>query len=202
MRILVFGGFLGSGKTTVINKLIHAFDARGEKVAVIENEIGDVGIDDTLVSGVGVTVTPLFGGCVCCEISGNLLLAVQQIEREVAPDWLVVEMTGLALMESIRDVFQKYGGGAEIRAVSVVDMARFDVILRAMRPVLGRQVRGADVVVINKTDVHPATEEAARVLDEISGGAPRMEVSATKEEGGELLARLEDALSKGGMGHA
>jgi G3E family GTPase len=202
MRILVFGGFLGSGKTTIINRLIHAFDARGEKAAVIENEIGDIGIDDTLVSGTGVTVTPLFGGCVCCEISGNLLAAVKQIEQEVAPDWLVVEMTGLALMTSIKDVFEKYGGGAVVKAVSVVDMARFDTIHRALRPVLNRQVRGADVVVINKTDVHPATEEAINILDEISSGAPCLEVSATRLEGEELLTKLERALSEGGRHHA
>ena len=107
MKMLLLGGFLGSGKTAVLNRVIRAVSQMGGTSAVIENEIGQIGVDDALVRETGIRVTPLFGGCVCCEISGDLVRAVGQIADEVNPDWLVVEMTGLALLTDVLFVLSR-----------------------------------------------------------------------------------------------
>ena len=171
MDILLFGGFLGSGKTTIISKLLHGIVDSGATAALIENEIGEVGIDDKLVGEMGISVTPLFGGCVCCQITGSLIEAVLQIQKEVDPGWLIVEMTGLALMDRIRADLKRYGvKGIPIHAVSVADMSRWDKMLTVAHPLAERQLGGADIVFLNKTDIVQPNSVALEQARQISGG--------------------------------
>ena len=183
MEVLLFGGFLGSGKTTVINALLHDLTALGKTAATVENEIGAVGIDDVLVAQTGLKVTPLFGGCVCCEISGDLVRAVGQIADEVNPDWLVVEMTGLALMTDVLSVLSRYGRpDIPVHPVSVVDASRLGMLSGVMAPVLERQLRGAELVLVNKADVVQPTREQLEVIAGWAPGARIRTVSAEKTE--------------------
>lgn len=167
MDILIIGGFLGSGKTTLVKSLIRGLVDDGKTCAIIENEIGEVGIDDAIIEEAGLQVTPLFGGCVCCQISGNLISAIDKIEEEVGPDWVIVEMTGLALMDSIRDTFERYGkADARIHTLSIADLSRWKHLVGALSMVFDRQVEGADVIWLNKTDIAAPTEDTYRVLQE------------------------------------
>lgn len=183
MKMLLLGGFLGSGKTAVLNRVIRAVSQMGGTSAVIENEIGQIGVDDALVRETGIRVTPLFGGCVCCEISGDLVRAVGQIADEVNPDWLVVEMTGLALMTDVLSVLSRYGRpDIPIHPVSVVDASRFGMLSGVMAPVLERQLRGAELVLVNKADVVQPTQEQLEVIAGWAPGARIRTVSAEKTE--------------------
>lgn len=184
MEILLIGGFLGGGKTTVLNRLLREMDAAGLKAAVIENEIGTTGIDDKTLSGSGVQITPLFGGCVCCQISGTFLAAVKEIEETVRPDWILVELTGLALMDDMRAAFRDYDGKPPVvHTLAVADAARWPVLLRACEPVIRCQLGDADVVLLNKTDVAPPTEELLAEVRSYCGGAPVLSISAPGEQG-------------------
>lgn len=170
MNILIIGGFLGSGKTTLLRGILKSMTASGQTVAVIENEIGEVGIDDQLISEGSVQVTPLFGGCVCCQISGNLLNAVLQIKREVAPDWLVIEATGLAFLTGIRSLFERYGDPELVTyGVCVIDISRWARLLRASPALMESQIEGSDIVVVNKVDVKSPEDNE---LEEIRSFAP------------------------------
>jgi G3E family GTPase len=191
MEILIMGGFLGSGKTTIIKQLIRGLVNDGKTCAVVENEIGDVGIDDILIGEAGMEVTPLFGGCVCCQITGDLMAAVRRIENEIAPDWVVVEMTGLALMDSIRDAFKEYGRPSlKIHTASVVDMSRWKHLMGALAIVFDGQVEGADVVFLNKTDIAPPTSETYEIIGRKAPGAVICRLDAAKKEPDELWAEL------------
>lgn len=195
MEILLFGGFLGSGKTTVINRLLHDLTSQGKRAAIIENEIGAVGIDDVLVSQSGLQVTPLFGGCVCCQIAGDLLSAVHTIEDQVRPDVLVVEMTGLAFLDGIRDTFARYGRDTlSLHTIAVVDMARWSKLMRAMEPMVRRQLAGADLVLVNKTDVVPADPEALVQMSQIAGGAPCRTICGQCAEAGAVWRLMMEVL--------
>lgn len=169
MQILLVGGFLGSGKTTLIKKLIHGIIKDGETVAIIENEIGEVGIDDAVLGDADVSITPLFGGCVCCQISGDLALAAKKIEAEVNPGWLIVELTGLAFMSGTVEVFEKYGSQTGITKLGVVDGSRWAVFKRAMGHLFEHQLRGVDIVMLNKADVKAPDAGAFDDLREMSG---------------------------------
>ena len=193
MEVLLFGGFLGSGKTTVINALLHDLTALGKTAAIVENEIGAVGIDDVLVAQTGLKVTPLFGGCVCCQLTADLLTAVHTIEDQVHPDVLVVEMTGLAMMDGIRDTFARYGRDTlRLHTIAVVDMARWTKLIRAMEPVVRRQLAGADLVLVNKTDVVPADLEALERMSQLAGGSPCRTLSARDMAPGSVLALIRE----------
>jgi len=173
MNILLIGGFLGSGKTTIINKLIHDLAAFGLITAIIENEIGNVGIDDIVLGETGIKVTPLFGGCVCCEISGDLIQAVDMIASEINPNWIIIEMTGFAFMDSIREVFRKYASPDYlIHTLSVVDVSRWAVFMLTMRPVIERQLADADVVIVNKIDENSNYEQYLAEISKMSLDAP------------------------------
>ncbi|MCL1895044.1 MAG: cobalamin biosynthesis protein P47K [Clostridiales bacterium] len=194
MEMILFGGFLGSGKTTIISKLLHGIVGSGDTAAVIENEIGEVGIDDKLLGETGISVTPLFGGCVCCQITGSLIEAVHQIKKEVDPSWLIVEMTGLALMDKIRADLEKYGvKGIPTHTVSVADMSRWDKMLAVARPLAERQLGGVDVVFLNKTDLVQPGSETLEQIGQLSD-ALVVPISAHSSSSLELWETLREGL--------
>lgn len=198
MEIIIFGGFLGSGKTTVIKKILYGIVEKGQTAAIIENEIGEVGIDDVFFEGFGMSVTQIFGGCVCCQISGSLLEASAKIEDEIHPDWLIIEMTGLALMNNIRDAFNKYGrNSVTVHTVSVLDLSRWEISNSALHTLLENQLADTDVVVMNKTDISPVAEEIKKEVAKISQGALTLEISATQENQ-DLWVQLEKLINEPG----
>ncbi len=197
MTILAFAGFLGSGKTTIIRQCISDMLKSGERVAIIENEIGKTSIDDKLLQDGEIEMTTLSGGCVCCSISGSLVLAAERIKQEIDPDWLIVELTGMAFSSGVRELFEKRESDFPIHFVSVVDITRWFRILKISRPLLTDQVYGADVVVVNKVDVATPTEEQLAEIRELSGGAP---IQLSPEPDGsreKIWAQLRAILEKG-----
>ena len=194
MKIIIIGGFLGSGKTTIIKRMIRGLVDAGHTCAIIENEIGAEGIDDALLREAQVEITQLFGGCVCCQISGNLLAAVSRIHEQVAPDFIIVEMTGLALMDGIKDVFLQYGRpGVSVHTLCVVDMSRWKHLIRALAQVFDHQVAGADVLLLNKVDIAAPTDETFTVLREKAPEAKILVLDETLQAPEALWAQLADA---------
>ncbi len=181
MNILTFAGFLGSGKTTIIKHCINSMLKKGLKIAIIENEIGVTSIDDKLLDEGGIEITTLTNGCVCCSISGSLISSAVRIEKEVKPDWLIVELTGLAYMSGIRSLFAEYGKQYKLYSVTVIDVSRWMKLLKVTRPLLTDQVAGASVIVINKTDVTDPTPEEVEEISQISGGSPVIKASAQND---------------------
>ncbi len=197
MKILIFGGFLGSGKTTIIKHVVRSIAGRGQSVAVIENEIGDVGIDQDIIGETGVTVTPIFGGCVCCELTGNLFQGIKKIKADISPDWLIVECTGLAMMTEIIDAFHKYGDpDVPAITISVVDNSRFEVLMRAMRSIIEAQLDGVDAVMVNKTDITPLTSEREALISELSGQADILPIAAAQTAPEEMWDLMSGLISR------
>lgn len=180
MKLLIFSGFLGSGKTTIVQKVIRGLVAQGESVAIIENEIGKIGIDQELLAETGIRVTPLFGGCVCCQISGDLLVATGKIREELHPDWIVIELTGLAALSRIIDIFGRYGDDPQlpIFAIAVVDASRWDVLYKMATPLMEQQLQGACAVIVNKIDVREPSPAMLKQMAQLAPGAAILPMAA------------------------
>jgi G3E family GTPase len=194
MRILLFGGFLGSGKTSVILQVAkYITENRKETIAIIENEIGEAGIDDQLMADSGLVVKPLFGGCVCCQITSDLISAVKEIDSTINPDWLVIEMTGLAIPGNIAKLVNEYCSFyASFKTVTIVDVGRWLELKEVLEPLVVGQVEKTDLVIINKTDINTSEQEAvSKDIKAIAGDAPVLFASAA----GKLpLAVLEEVI--------
>ena len=159
MKFLIIGGFLGSGKTSLLLELIpYMREQLGiEKTVVLENEIGRVGIDDRVLSGAGYSVRGLFAGCVCCTMAGELTLTVKAIKEDIDPEWIVMEATGMAFPQNVKENLREVLG-IDARICCLADAKRWPRLLKPMEHLLPLQLAEADTVLINKTDL---VDEAA-----------------------------------------
>lgn len=165
MKLLILGGFLGSGKTTFLMQLARYLSARtsGEnRIVIVENEIGQVSIDDKLLSAQGYRVETMFSGCACCTIRGQVEFAIRDIIRDLDPEYILFEASGVANPGDIRSNL-KDRLGLDSRICTLVDAKRWPALAKGARPFLESQLHGADVVLVNKIDkVTQATLEQVK----------------------------------------
>lgn len=181
-RLLVVAGFLGSGKTTLVLELARRLVAESRRVAIIENEIGDVGVDGAALAGLGLQVRELFGGCVCCTLQVGLVDAIRELERTYDPDYIIVEPTGIAQPAELTATVEQYVQRLEdVRILTLIDAERHEVLMEVVGPMLEGQIAGADVVAVTKVDM-VGEEQLGAVLAAVRAGGgsrPVLEVSAT-----------------------
>jgi G3E family GTPase len=173
MRIVIVGGFLGSGKTTLVRGLIQALSDQGAgPIAVLENEVGREGLDGQLLSRTQVQVTRLYGGCLCCQYAGNLLPAVEEIRAKADPAFLLLELTGLAMLPGVLDVFRQAGTDDSLIPICVADASRWDRLRLSTGEMLFQQAQGARAILLNKLDaVSDAQGIEAQLRQHIPGAA-------------------------------
>ena len=167
MNTIIIGGFLGSGKTTTLMQFARHLVSVSEpervnKVVILENEVGEIGIDDKLLRAGGFSVNNLFAGCACCTVSGELVTAVVRIKHEMDPQWLVVETTGIAYPGLMRENL-KNALDLDSRICVLTDAARWSRMRVPMENLLRGQIECSDVVLINKIDL--SSEEALQDME-------------------------------------
>jgi G3E family GTPase len=155
MHLLLFSGFLGSGKTTFIIPLAKAVAQTGRRVAIIVNEIGEIGIDNQLMHQLDLNVWELVAGCICCTLSGDLIETLHKLDSDYKPELVIVEASGAADPRSILGALPYYRGQpmSSVRIVSVLDPLRLKVLMEVLTPLVTSQIRYADLVLISKTDI-------------------------------------------------
>ena len=157
--VLVVGGFLGSGKTTLVRRLLADAQARGLRMAVVSNEFGELGIDAALIGAGEARMVELAGGCVCCSLSDELLATLEALRARVDPDRIVIECSGLALpfdtqLHLYRPPVRDWVG--DEACVVVVDAERWD----EPDPLFAEQVESADLVLLSKVDLASESSRA------------------------------------------
>ena len=168
MKILLVGGFLGSGKTSFILQLAHYMvEKMGiESIAILENEIGEQSVADKLIEGAGLEVRSLFSGCVCCSMAAELPASIHKIREELDPDWLIMEATGLAFPGSIKaNILLHFD--IICRVCCLADAKRWSKIVFAMPQLAEDQLSSADIILINKIDL--VDEETLKNVEESVG---------------------------------
>jgi G3E family GTPase len=154
MFVYILGGFLGSGKTTLLMKLASMYTKQGKKVAIIENEAGEIGVDGATLRAEGYDAIELPDGCICCSLSGTLQNALKSIKKDIDPDIIIIEPTGLALPHKVRDLVHFSCIDEEkIMIIGVADIQRFDNLITRKTEFFKRQMQGSEFILINKSDL-------------------------------------------------
>jgi cobalamin biosynthesis protein CobW len=174
--VVVVSGFLGSGKTSLVRHLLDEARQRGERLAIVSNEFGALGIDRALLGGAaaagGPAIRELEGGCVCCELTDDLVQALEALRREVAPDRIAIETSGVALPYDVQltlwrpPVAEWIADDLGVVVVNAEQLAEG----RDLGDTFEHQVTAADLLVLNQVDrvdeaLLPALEERLRALE-------------------------------------
>lgn len=194
MRLLLVTGFLGSGKTTFIIKLAQELIRSNKKVAILINEIGDIGIDDQLMRQLDLDIWELLGGCICCTLAGDLVAALTKIDQDFDVDLVLMEPSGAAEPGNILSALPYYQGSPlkSIRTIALLDPLRISHLYRVLTPLITRQVASADLILLTKTDLasNEEIESARRIAAEINPAAAPMEFSDKSLITGAILGEL------------
>ena len=172
VKINVISGFLGAGKTTLIKKLLTG-SLRNEKVVLLENEYGEIGIDGGFMKDAGITVTELNAGCICCTLAGDFQAAVDQLIDTYHPDRILVEPTGVGKLSEILSAVEKaktrhpdieVGGSA-----TVVDAGKCRMYMKNFGEFFLDQVKSASTVIFSRTQLLDAArvEKSRQLIAEV-----------------------------------
>ena len=152
-RIDIISGFLGAGKTTLIKKLLdEAF--KGEKVVLIENEFGEIGVDSGFLKDAGVQITEMNSGCICCSLVGDFGKALKQVVTDYAPDRVIIEPSGVGKLSDVAKAVIRAGEEVPMElgsAVAVVNGPRCKICLRNFGEFFIDQVANAGTILISRT---------------------------------------------------
>lgn len=163
-KIDIFSGFLGAGKTTLIKKLIKEAYA-GEKLVLIENEFGEIGIDGGFLKDAGIEITEMNSGCICCSLVGDFTKALGQVLEQFTPDRILIEPSGVG---KLSDVIRAVQGVANENVAlngftTVVDANKCKMYLKNFGEFFGDQLEHASAIVLSHTD-NASEEKIARTV--------------------------------------
>lgn len=159
-RLIVLSGFLGAGKTTFLNQLLEYHASRDEIVAIIQNEVGQTGVDGKLLEG-DDSIVEIDEGCVCCTLAGNLSKGIEQLKTRFNPKVIVLESTGLANPFNILKELDTLRSLARLDSVTtLVDAVNAQQLLDTS-DIAMNQVKAADIILMNKCDLVSDQERAS-----------------------------------------
>jgi G3E family GTPase len=199
MRLLIFSGFLGSGKTTLIVALAKRLATAGHKTCFIVNEVGEVGIDQAVMRDDELDVWEITAGCICCQLGLDLVATLHEISERYRPAVVIVEASGVATPSGILEALAYYRGRpfADQRLITVVDPTRLQLLWEVMTPLVEAQIKQADEIVLSKLAVARDEEvtQAEAIVQKVNSTATTWRIDAGDEDCLQpLLAHLTDGI--------
>ena len=193
IKIDVISGFLGAGKTTLIKKLF-ASDLKNEKVVLIENEFGEIGVDGAFLKDSGVQIKEINSGCICCSLVGDFSKSMKEIVEKFSPDRIIIEPSGVGKLSDIIKAIEKVEEPLKINIVAtVVDGGKCKMYFKNFGEFYDDQIKQANTVIVSKTD--KLGEEkilaAVELIKSLNPHATIVTTPVTELEPNKLLSVLE-----------
>ncbi|MBR0464471.1 MAG: GTP-binding protein [Clostridia bacterium] len=175
VKVNIISGFLGAGKTTLIKKLL-ADCMKDEKVILLENEYGEVGIDGGFMKDSGIQITELNSGCICCTLVGDFTKAIDELITTYHPDRLIIEPSGVGKLSDIRHVVDEAEKRDDLQlagCATVVDAGKCKMYMKNFGEFFTDQVRSAETIILSRTQLvsQEKIDQAVALLREQNANA-------------------------------
>ena len=197
-KIDIYSGFLGAGKTTLIKKMISEC-YRGQKLVLIENEFGQIGIDGGFLQDSGINITEMNSGCICCSLVGDFGKALTQVIEEYAPDRIIIEPSGVGKLSDVIAAVNKVTDHDITLGytVAVVDAGKVKVYTKNFGEFYNNQVETASTIILSRTDVIPQQklDNAVQMLRELNDHATIITTPWDELTGSQLIDAMEGEAS-------
>ncbi len=197
-KIDIYSGFLGAGKTTLIKKMIQEC-YKGQKLVLIENEFGQIGIDGGFLQDAGIQITEMNSGCICCSLVGDFGKALVQVIDQYDPDRIIIEPSGVGKLSDVIGAVEKVTNENVIlgSAVAVVDAGKVKVYMKNFGEFYNNQIETADAIILSRTDCVPQQklDAAVAMLREHNDKAIIVTTPWDQLTGAQLKEAMEGAAS-------
>ena len=192
----IYSGFLCAGKTTLIKKMIQEGYA-GQKLMLIENEFGQIGIDGGFLQDAGINITEMNSGCICCSLVGDFGKALKEALDTYAPDRIIIEPSGVGKLSDVIAAVEKVEGVQIGYTVAVVDAGKVKVYMKNFGEFYNNQVETAGTIILSRTDAIPQDklDKAVAMLREHNDHATVVTTPWDQLTGAQLLVAMEGGAS-------
>ncbi|MCF0108613.1 MAG: GTP-binding protein [Erysipelotrichaceae bacterium] len=192
VKVDIISGFLGAGKTTLIAKLINE-RFRGEKVVLVENEFGEIGIDGGFLKHAGIEIKEINSGCICCSLVGDFEEALKKVVETYEPERIVIEPSGVGKLSDIIKAINTVEGLEINSASTVVDAKKCRVYSKNFKEFFNDQIEAAPCVILSKTaDMSDEKlEEAVNVIKAINPKARIITTNWKELDGNDIMKVME-----------
>ncbi len=193
-KIDIYSGFLGAGKTTLIKKMIQE-GYQGQKLVLIENEFGEIGIDGGFLQDAGINITEMNSGCICCSLVGDFGKALEKVISQYAPDRVIIEPSGVGKLSDVIAAVEKVTGH-DVQlgyTVAVVDAGKVKIYMKNFGEFYNNQVETASTIILSRTDAIPQAklDTAVAMLKEHNDKATIVTTPWGELTGAQLIAAME-----------
>ena len=193
IKIDVISGFLGAGKTTLIKKLFES-RLKNEKVVLIENEFGEIGVDGSFLKNSGVQIKEINSGCICCSLVGDFSKSMKELVENYAPDRIIIEPSGVGKLSDIIKAIEKVDEPLTINIVAtVVDGGKCKMYYKNFGEFYDDQVKQANTIIVSKADklTNDKVLAAVELIKSLNPHATVVTTPVTELEADKLLEVLE-----------
>ncbi len=202
-KVDIFSGFLGAGKTTLIKKLI-ADGYNGQKLVLIENEFGQIGIDGGFLKESGINITEMNSGCICCSLVGDFGTALKDVIEQFAPDRILIEPSGVGKLSDVVAAVKRVEGTEICGTVTVIDASKCRIYLKNFKEFYENQIKYAGTIILSRTGniTQEKLDQAIALIREINDHSQIITTPWDDLSGVQILKAIEEPLTAADMAAA
>ena len=202
-KVDIFSGFLGAGKTTLIKKLISD-GYNGQKLVLIENEFGQIGIDGGFLKESGINITEMNSGCICCSLVGDFGTALKDVIDQFAPDRILIEPSGVGKLSDVVAAVKRVEGTEICGTVTVIDASKCRIYLKNFKEFYENQIKYAGTIILSRTGniSQEKLDQAISLIRKINDHSQIITTPWDELSGVQILKAIEEPLTAADMAAA